>query len=189
MFNLKAERKLLIGCPLIAVAMIFSCARPAPVDEPVTSIVDLVQQGDSDIFSLLFESYDSLSPDLSIGVFDSGIGGLTVLEEVLKLDRFDNETHAAGPDGRPVRVGIYVVRYEGPPKSEAQQREGYRDFVSTSPRSSYTYHRFILWLELALIARYAGSRLHLPYQSLRFLGAIVHQSLFQNPQSRTLPRS
>lgn len=38
--------------------------------------------------------------DLPIGVFDSGIGGLTVLEAILGLDAFDNETLRPGPDGR-----------------------------------------------------------------------------------------
>jgi len=36
-----------------------------------------------------------------IGVFDSGIGGLSVLEQILKLDRFDNATGKEGADGRP----------------------------------------------------------------------------------------
>ena len=38
---------------------------------------------------------------LPIGVFDSGIGGLTVLEAILSLDAFDNDTLRPGPDGRP----------------------------------------------------------------------------------------
>ena len=38
---------------------------------------------------------------LPIGVFDSGIGGLTVLEALLTLDVFDNETLKPGPDGKP----------------------------------------------------------------------------------------
>lgn len=37
---------------------------------------------------------------LPIGVFDSGIGGLTVLEAILGLDAFDNDTLQPGPDGR-----------------------------------------------------------------------------------------
>jgi glutamate racemase len=38
---------------------------------------------------------------LPIGVFDSGIGGLTVLEALFKADYFHNETFAPGADGRP----------------------------------------------------------------------------------------
>lgn len=38
---------------------------------------------------------------LPIGVFDSGIGGLTVLEAMLTLDAFHNDTLQPGPDGVP----------------------------------------------------------------------------------------
>lgn len=38
---------------------------------------------------------------LPIGVFDSGIGGLTVLEALLTLDAFNNETLQPGADGVP----------------------------------------------------------------------------------------
>lgn len=38
---------------------------------------------------------------LPIGVFDSGIGGLTVLEALLTMDAFDNNTLQPGPDGVP----------------------------------------------------------------------------------------
>ena len=37
---------------------------------------------------------------LPIGVFDSGTGGLTVLEALLTLDAFNNETGKPGPDGK-----------------------------------------------------------------------------------------
>ena len=36
-----------------------------------------------------------------IGVFDSGVGGLSVLERLLTLDAFDNRTGEMRPDGRP----------------------------------------------------------------------------------------
>ncbi len=39
--------------------------------------------------------------DLPIGVFDSGIGGLTVLEAILSSDKFNNETLQPKPDGVP----------------------------------------------------------------------------------------
>ncbi|MFO0924571.1 MAG: hypothetical protein U0905_19040 [Pirellulales bacterium] len=38
---------------------------------------------------------------LPIGVFDSGLGGLTVLEAIYGLDAFHNETLQPGSDGRP----------------------------------------------------------------------------------------
>lgn len=43
--------------------------------------------------------------DLPIGVFDSGIGGLTVLEALLTVDGVDNRTMAPKPDGVPDFAG------------------------------------------------------------------------------------
>jgi len=79
----------------------FGCQQPAPVDTSSSSLVELVAAGGSDVFSLTAESYASLDSGLPIGVFDSGIGGLTVLEKILTIDRYDNRTHAEGGDGRP----------------------------------------------------------------------------------------
>ena len=38
---------------------------------------------------------------LPVGVFDSGTGGLTVLEKILSLDAYDNATLTTGADGIP----------------------------------------------------------------------------------------
>lgn len=46
-------------------------------------------------------SYQKDLAGLPVGVFDSGIGGLTVLEALLSLDVFHNETLRPGADGRP----------------------------------------------------------------------------------------
>lgn len=47
--------------------------------------------------------------ELAIGVFDSGTGGITVLEKILVQDAFDNETGAEKPDGRPDFAGERFV--------------------------------------------------------------------------------
>ena len=71
------------------------------VETTPKSLVDVIQQGESGLFSVPFDSYRGDTKDLPIGVFDSGIGGLTVLAEILQLDSFDNRTHEPGPDGIP----------------------------------------------------------------------------------------
>ncbi len=38
---------------------------------------------------------------LPIGIFDSGTGGLTVMEAILRLDQFNNNTGQPGADGKP----------------------------------------------------------------------------------------
>ena len=65
------------------------------------SLVDVVQQGECDLFSVPFDRYRTDTKDLPIGVFDSGIGGLTVLAEIINLDSFNNKTHKPGSDGIP----------------------------------------------------------------------------------------
>jgi len=65
------------------------------------SLVELVKQGGNDLFAVPFDRYDAGMKELPIGVFDSGIGGLAVLEEILRLDQFNNLIHEPGPDGRP----------------------------------------------------------------------------------------
>ena len=49
-------------------------------------------------FYVEFDEYPDEMRSLPIGVFDSGTGGLTVLEKLLCLDAFDNITGAAGRD-------------------------------------------------------------------------------------------
>lgn len=76
-------------------------------DDSVTSTFDSYIDSHKDgiaPFSFEWSAYDVKPEDLAgfpIGVFDSGIGGLTVLEAILTADQFDNETLKPGPDGQP----------------------------------------------------------------------------------------
>ncbi len=71
-----------------------------------TFAADLVQharehsQGEV-AYSFEVEALKKDTRDLPIGVFDSGIGGLTVLEAILTLDAFHNDTLQPGSDGKP----------------------------------------------------------------------------------------
>ena len=69
--------------------------------EEAPSFVELVEHGKSELFAVSFDRYRTEMKGLPIGVFDSGIGGLTVLAAILELDAFDNATGESGPDGRP----------------------------------------------------------------------------------------
>jgi len=56
-------------------------------------------------FAVAFASFADVAPasrrGLPVGVFDSGIGGLSVLEQILTVDRFDNATGEEKADGKP----------------------------------------------------------------------------------------
>ena len=49
----------------------------------------------------VFHAAADTASSAPIGVFDSGLGGLTVLERLLDVDMFDNATGKPGPDGVP----------------------------------------------------------------------------------------
>lgn len=70
---------------------------------PLPVIVDYAAQHADGRGAYTFNaaSYQGDLSSLPIGVFDSGIGGLTVLEAIYQLDAFHNDTHAPGADGRP----------------------------------------------------------------------------------------
>ncbi|MCE5249167.1 hypothetical protein LLG96_03005 [bacterium] len=95
----------MITAAVLICLYLFGCGKeqkPVVTPSSPASLADVVQQGKSDMFAVAFDRYrQGDTKDLPIGVFDSGIGGLTVLSEILKLDRFNNTTHQAGADGRP----------------------------------------------------------------------------------------
>ena len=74
-----------------------------PADHAVRKLIAEVKanQGMGASYSIPFERFASAPNDLPIGVFDSGIGGLTVLETILRLDEHNNRTGQPGKDGVP----------------------------------------------------------------------------------------
>lgn len=64
-------------------------------------LISEIEHDDNSPFYVDFKNYPVDRNDLPIGVFDSGTGGLTVLDAILRMDKFNNQTHEAGPDGIP----------------------------------------------------------------------------------------
>lgn len=76
---------------------------PALAADPVGAIVSHLEahpRGDA-AFTLDRSVYEGDLASLPIGVFDSGVGGLTVLEAILTLDAYHNDNFKPGADGRP----------------------------------------------------------------------------------------
>lgn len=67
-----------------------------PVDNPV--VVNKALYDTASNFYVEFDQYPEQMRNLPIGVFDSGTGGLTVLEKLLSLDHFDNINGNTGRD-------------------------------------------------------------------------------------------
>ncbi|MGC3967194.1 MAG: hypothetical protein QM775_07430 [Pirellulales bacterium] len=89
-------------CSAMAASSAGVAVEPLAIVEHVTA-----HHEPSAVASIPWDAYAAATSDpaelrkLPIGVFDSGIGGLTVLEAILKLDQHDNKTGATGADGRP----------------------------------------------------------------------------------------
>lgn len=88
-----------------SLACLLAClaALGAAADELLDRVVNHARahpEGDAPA-SFRASDYRGDLSDLPIGVFDSGVGGLTVLEALKSHDRHDNRTGAEGPDGIP----------------------------------------------------------------------------------------
>ncbi|HEX4129037.1 MAG TPA: aspartate/glutamate racemase family protein [Pirellulales bacterium] len=86
------------------VVVVFSYAIVRADEAPpatITQFIETVARGDSRLYKIDSRADPNARAALPIGVFDSGIGGLTVLEALLTVDLFDNVTHQPRADGRP----------------------------------------------------------------------------------------
>ena len=64
-------------------------------------IIELAVEDDNSPFYIDRSVFPEDGRSLPIGVFDSGTGGLSVLNSILMLDEFNNDTYEAGSDGIP----------------------------------------------------------------------------------------
>ena len=88
---------LLMGCLAAFLAMPAGCRKmELPPDNMV--VVNKALYDTASNFYVEFDEYPEEMRNLPIGVFDSGTGGLTVLEKLLSQDAFDNITGQAGRD-------------------------------------------------------------------------------------------
>ncbi len=84
------------GC----VASLASFAEPPIAGEEIAKFVRRAKSDAKLPHTFAMTDYVVSDSRLPIGVFDSGIGGLTVLEAVLGLDAFNNDTLQPKSDGR-----------------------------------------------------------------------------------------
>ncbi|HCT93777.1 MAG: hypothetical protein A2X19_05740 [Bacteroidetes bacterium GWE2_39_28] len=84
---------------VICIGVLFSCATNTKKIEVALS--DKALNDHSSIFYASYNNYPAKLKNLPIGMFDSGTGGLTVMEQFLSVDYFDNKTGEEIPDGIP----------------------------------------------------------------------------------------
>ncbi len=91
---------LLVLVILPAIFTFLQCSHDSDNNNDLTIISSSVSDLNSP-FYLSTDTYKSKHKELPIGVFDSGTGGLAVLEAILTLDEFNNTTNIPGSDGIP----------------------------------------------------------------------------------------
>lgn len=64
-------------------------------------IVSAILEDPDSFYFIDFEDYPEMDKELPIGVFDSGTGGLTVLDALVRFDQYNNITKAEGGDRVP----------------------------------------------------------------------------------------
>lgn len=83
---------------LFIVLLLTSCVAKNS-KEDIPSIVHRAVEDNSSVYYGNFSAYPKDLRLFPIGVFDSGTGGLTVMETMITCDQYNNETGEAGTDG------------------------------------------------------------------------------------------
>ncbi|MCK9627905.1 MAG: aspartate/glutamate racemase family protein [Bacteroidales bacterium] len=89
---------------IIAALILLTACSPKDGSKVSSQSIPIVKTALQDTASVYYADYKTYPEEISalpIGVFDSGTGGLTVLESLLKADCFNNTTGAEGSDGIP----------------------------------------------------------------------------------------
>jgi glutamate racemase len=71
------------------------------VAQTQSNIEDLILSDSSNYYYIDVKNYPAKNKSLPIGIFDSGTGGLTVMDAIINYDGFTNNTRSINPDGVP----------------------------------------------------------------------------------------
>ncbi len=86
---------------IVIILLIFfpSCRNQIKVSDQKFQIVSEIGNNTESPFYLSFVNYPKERDKLPIGIFDSGTGGLTVLNTIYLMDQYDNASKNIGKDG------------------------------------------------------------------------------------------
>ncbi|MBD8487278.1 aspartate/glutamate racemase family protein [Echinicola sp. CAU 1574] len=101
----------------VIAGLLCSCSRPVEEQKEVKQSVPMaiesaILQETDNFYYINFKDYPEMDKTLPIGVFDSGTGGLTVLDALVQFDEYQNSGHQKGSDGKPDFLGekfIYLA--------------------------------------------------------------------------------
>jgi glutamate racemase len=105
---MRLTRKITVGAAALLMAILAAtCAKQESAQlsnaDREMPIVEAILHDQESPFYLDAKDYPAVGGELPVGVFDSGTGGLTVLDAIINSDQFDNEnrTWTADGDGAP----------------------------------------------------------------------------------------
>lgn len=117
--------------PIVLIPLLFpvNCRKKADRELAKFQIIADIKSNKDSPFYINFAGYPADRKSLPVGVFDSGTGGLTVLNSILTLDQYNNKTGQTGKDGIPDFISEHFVyfgdkanmpygRYNGEGKSD-----------------------------------------------------------------------
>ncbi|WP_226332372.1 glutamate racemase [Echinicola marina] len=86
--------------------VLYSCSEKVANKEKApqphsTAIEKAILEETDNFYYIDFEQYPEMDSNLPIGVFDSGTGGLTVLDALVQFDEHQNGNQQQGKDGKP----------------------------------------------------------------------------------------
>ncbi len=102
-----------VVCLLLISGTFISCQKSDDLNKVSNTvkfqIISEIKLDSSSPFYIDFKKYPAVRNDLPIGIFDSGTGGLTVLDAIMRMDRFNNQTQEAGADGVPDFISEHFI--------------------------------------------------------------------------------
>ncbi len=88
------------GKLFIIIFIVFSATAFGQNNPETGNITESILNDRDNFYFLDTQNYPIGDKSLPVGVFDSGIGGLTVLDAIVNFDEFHNQDHTSGADGK-----------------------------------------------------------------------------------------
>jgi len=85
------KKNFVISALVLSLFGFFACSNNKVLQN--TPIVDKILNDENSFFYIDVKNYPQKDKSLPIGIFDSGTGGLTVLDAMINSDNFNNESH------------------------------------------------------------------------------------------------
>ena len=101
--ELRMHKSIKIFYSFFIILLVTSCSQEKEIKK--INIQDDILTNKNSFFYVDVKNYPKKNKKLPIGIFDSGTGGLTVLDAIVNYDGYDNGSHALRAGGDGVRAG------------------------------------------------------------------------------------